>query len=247
MSDPTKGIVLVTGSNRGIGLEMVRQLAPVARRVIATCRRPDAADDLHAVAAEHPDTVEIHKLDVTDPAQIDRLQEEVAGAYGALHLLLNNAGVNGGGTSDAFDSVDMETLAHTFRVNAAGPHVMARAFAPLLKAGAEDSTAGGESVIVNITSQLGSIENTRGRATWQSYRASKAALNMLSRLQANQLRGDGIIVVAMHPGWVQTDMGGSNAAITPESSVRGILDVTTSLSLDDAGQFLTHDGGSLPW
>lgn len=243
MADPTKGIVLVTGSNRGIGLEMVRQLAPRARHVIATCRRPDAADALHALAEKHPETIDIRTLDVSDPEEIDRLRSDVAASYDALHLLLNNAGVNGGGTSDTFDSVDMETLVHTFRVNAAGPHLMAKAFAPLLKAGAKE----GESVIVNITSQLGSIENTKGRATWQSYRASKAALNMLSRLQANHFEGSGVIAVAVHPGWVQTDMGGSNAAITPETSVRGILNVARSASPGDAGRFLTHDGNTLPW
>lgn len=243
MADPTTGIALVTGANRGIGLEMVHQLAPNARRVIATCRRPGAADELHALADEHPDTIDIRALDVSDPEQIDRLHSDVAESYDALHLLLNNAGVNGGGTSDTFDSVDMETLVHTFRVNSAGPHLMAKAFAPLLTDGAQES----ESVIINITSQLGSIENTKGRATWQSYRASKAALNMLSRLQANHFEGSGIIVVAIHPGWVQTDMGGPNAAITPQTSVRGILDVARSVSPDDAGRFLTYDGSTLPW
>jgi len=243
MSDPTEGIVLVTGSNRGLGLEMVRQLAPSARAVVATCRRPAEAEELNAIANAHPETVQVEKLEVTDTDQIDRLRSVVEEQYGALDLLLNNAGINGGGTADTFDTVDMETLVQTFRVNAAAPHLLTRALAPMLRSGATD----GSSAVVNITSQLGSIGNTKGRGTWQSYKASKAALNMLSRLEAHELRSNGVVVVAMHPGWVQTDMGGSNAHLTPEASVAGILDVVRSLTPQDAGRFLTHDGGELPW
>jgi NAD(P)-dependent dehydrogenase (short-subunit alcohol dehydrogenase family) len=242
MPDPTHGTVLVTGSNRGLGLEMVRQLAPDADAVIATCRRPDDADDLARLAEAH-DSIDIAELDVADPDSIASTRDYVADTYGHLTLLLNNAGVNGGGTSDTFESVSFEGLMKTFRINAAGPHMMTKAFAGLLGDGADDNA----SVVVNITSQLGSITNTKGRGTWQSYKASKAALNMLSRLQAHELRPDGVIVVAMHPGWVQTDMGGSNAALTPETAVSGILDVTRNLSPDDAGRFLVYDGSELPW
>ncbi len=236
--------ILITGSNRGIGLEMVRQLAPRADVVVATCRRPDEADDLAALAAEHPDTIDVVELDVADPASIQDTRDDIADRYERVDVLFNNAGVNGGGTADTFDTVDLDTLMHTFRINAAGPHLMTQAFASLLRAGA---SAGSAAAVVNITSQLGSIANTKGRGTWHSYKASKAALNMLSRLQAHELRSDGVIVVAMHPGWVQTDMGGSNARLTPERAVSGILEVTTNLSTEDAGRFLTHAGDALPW
>jgi len=236
--------ILITGSNRGIGLEMVRQLAARAEAVVATCRRPDEADDLAALATEHPDTIEVLELDVADPASIEAARDHVADRYERVDVLFNNAGVNGGGTADTFDAVDLDTLMHTFRVNAAGPHLMTRAFAPLLRAGA---SAGSAAAVVNITSQLGSIANTKGRGTWQSYKASKAALNMLTRLQAHELRSDGVIVVAMHPGWVQTDMGGSNARLPPERAVAGILEVTETLSTEDAGRFLTYAGDELPW
>jgi NAD(P)-dependent dehydrogenase (short-subunit alcohol dehydrogenase family) len=235
--------ILITGSNRGIGLEMVRQLAPRADVVVATCRRPDEADDLAALAAEHPDTIDVLELDVADPASIQDTRDDIADRYERVDVLFNNAGVNGGGTADTFDTVDLDTLMHTFRINAAGPHLMTQAFASLLRAGA----SAGSAAVVNITSQLGSIANTKGRGTWHSYKASKAALNMLSRLQAHELRSDGVIVVAMHPGWVQTDMGGSNARLTPERAVSGILEVTTNLSTEDAGRFLTHAGDALPW
>ena len=242
MPDPTRGTILVTGSNRGIGLEMVRQLAPSADAVIATCRRPDDADDLARLAETHS-SIDIVELDVANADSIASTRDYVADTYEHLTLLLNNAGVNGGGTGDTFDAVSFESLMKTFRINAAGPHMMTKAFAPLLTTGPGDGTR----AVVNITSQLGSITNTKGRGTWQSYKASKAALNMLSRLQAHEFRSDGVVVVAMHPGWVQTDMGGSNATLTPEVAVSGILEVTRNLSPNDAGRFLTHDGNELPW
>lgn len=242
MPDPTHGTVLVTGSNRGVGLEMVRQLAPRADAVIATCRRPDDADDLARLADAHS-SIDIVELDVADADSIASTRDYVADTYEHLTLLLNNAGVNGGGTSDTFDAVSFDGLMRTFRINAAGPHMMTKAFAPLLAAESGDDPR----AVVNITSQLGSITNTKGKGTWQSYKASKAALNMLSRLQAHELHSDGVVVVAMHPGWVQTDMGGSNATLTPEAAVSGILEVTQNLSPDDAGRFLTHDGSELPW
>jgi len=181
---------------------------------------------------------------VADPASIEAARDHVADRYERVDVLFNNAGVNGGGTADTFDAVDLDTLMHTFRINAAGPHLMTKAFAPLLRAGA---SAGSAAAVVNITSQLGSIANTEGRGTWQSYKASKAALNMLSRLEAHELRSDGVIVIAMHPGWVQTDMGGSNARLSPERAVAGILEVTETLSTEDAGRFLTYAGDELPW
>jgi len=237
MADLIASHALVTGSNRGIGLEFIRQLAPRAKRLYATCRRPEGATELSALAEAHPDTVAIVPLDVADPDSIATARELIDRDTDALDLLINNAGVNGGGSSDRFGTVDAETMTHTLRVNAVGPHLMAQAFADLLEAahGAR---------IVNITSQLGSIANTNG-GTWQSYKASKAALNMCTRLQHGAL--DGVTVVSMHPGWVQTDMGGSEARLTPEESVAGMVDVIDGLTADDGGRFLTHDGGELPW
>lgn len=234
--------ILVTGANRGLGLEWVRQLADGAERLFATCRRPEEADTLNALAVSHPDTIEVVALDVAEPASRHAAAERVREKAGALDLLVNNAGISGGGERDRFEAVDQETMMEVFRVNAAGPHLMTKAFADLLRKEAVDEPA----TVVNLTSQLGSIANAKSD-TWNSYRASKAALNMCTRLQAAALRGDGIIAVALHPGWVRTDMGGSNARLSPEESVAGMIDVVADLSLEDAGRFLTHDGSEMPW
>jgi NAD(P)-dependent dehydrogenase (short-subunit alcohol dehydrogenase family) len=233
---------LVTGANRGLGLEWTRQLAERVDRLFAPCRRPDAAPDLADLAAAHPDTIDVFSLDVTDPDAIEAAAERVAAATGALDLLVNNAGINGGGTSDRFGTVDPDTMMEVLRVNTAGPHLMTQAFADLLRTGADEGTA----TVVNVTSQLGSIANTSGGG-WHSYKASKAALNMCTRLQAGALTSDDVIVVSLHPGWVRTDMGGSNARLSTEDSVDGMLDVLADLTPDDAGRFLTYDGEELPW
>ena len=234
--------ILVTGANRGIGLEWVRQLVEGAERLFATCRRPGEADTLNALAASHPDTIEVVALDVAEPASRHAAAERVREKAGALDLLVNNAGISGGGERDRFEAVDQETMMEVFRVNAAGPHLMTKVFADLLRTGAADGSA----AVVNLTSQLGSIATAKS-ATWNSYRASKAALNMCTRLQAAALRDDGIIAVALHPGWVRTDMGGSNARLSPEDSVADMIDVVADLSLEDTGRFFTHDGSEMPW
>jgi len=240
MPDAPVRTALVTGSNRGIGLEFVRQLHTRVDRLFATCRRPDEADALQSLAAQDPDTVHVFGLDVADADSIDAAVQTVGADVDTLDLLLNNAGVSGSGSSDRFDDVDFETLMHVFRINAAAPHVMARRFMPLL------SRSSGLGRLVNITSQLGSIENAH-RGGWHSYRASKAALNMLTRMQSFELSPENVVAIAMHPGWVQTDMGGSNARLTPEDAVSGMLDVIFNLTPDDAGRFFSHDGSELPW
>jgi NAD(P)-dependent dehydrogenase (short-subunit alcohol dehydrogenase family) len=242
MSDRIATHTLLTGANRGIGLEWTRQLADRVDRLFATCRRPGEAHELHDLADAHPDTIEVFALDVSDPEAIEAAADRVNTETDALDLLVNNAGVNGGGTGDRFGTVDQETMMDVFRVNTAGPHLMTQAFADLLRS---NGTAD-DSIVVNVTSQLGSIANTNGGG-WHSYKASKAALNMCTRLQAGALKGDGVIVVSMHPGWVRTDMGGANARLSTEESVTGMLDVIADLTPDDSGRFLSFDGRDLPW
>jgi NAD(P)-dependent dehydrogenase (short-subunit alcohol dehydrogenase family) len=234
---------LVTGANRGLGLEWTRQLAPTVDRLFATCRSPDEAKALRTAAADHPDTVDVFALDVSDPDAIDRAAAQVERDAGRLDLLVNNAGINGGGTGDSFGSVDDETMMTVLRVNTVAPHLVVQTFADLLRAGAE---AEGQSIVVNVTSQLGSIANANGGG-WHSYKASKAALNMCTRLQTGALKSDGVLPVSMHPGWVRTDMGGSNARLSAEESVSGMLDVIDGLTPEDAGRFLAYDGSELPW
>jgi len=229
---------LVTGANRGLGLEFVRQLLARGDRVIATCRQPGKATALNALAGEHPGRLHVLPLDVADPRAIAELQRELAllGEDGnRLGLLVNGAGVLHSG--ERFGSVDAAKLDDSFRTNAMGPFLLTQALATRLADGA---------CVANITSQLGSIANTTRFGT-PSYDISKAAQNMATVLLAAALRERGILVIALHPGWVQTDMGGAGATVTPEQSVSGLLRVIDGLAASDSGRFLDWRGAALPW
>lgn len=242
MSDRYFRRVLITGSNRGLGLEFVRQLAEEAKVLFATCRHPEEAEALSELSKQYNDTIETVRLDVADPECIAGVADRVAASTGSLDLLVNNAGISGGGSRDDFEAVDQKTLLQTFRVNAAGPHLLVQELAGRLRKGAREE----RSIVVNITSGYGSISNASGGG-WHSYKASKAALNMLSRIQAAELRSDGVIVVAMNPGWVRTDMGGSQARLSPDESVAGMLEVVGDLTLEDSGHFLDYQGRERAW
>jgi len=229
---------LVTGANRGLGLEFVRQLLARGDRVVATCRHPGKATALNALAGEHPGRLHVLPLDVADPRAIAELQRELlllADDGDRLDLLVNGAGVLHSG--ERFGSVSAVNLDDSFRTNAMGPFLLTQALAPRLADGAR---------VANITSQLGSIANTTRFGT-PSYDISKAAQNMATALLAAALRERGILVVALHPGWVQTDMGGLGANVTPADSVAGLLRVIGGLKPADSGRFLDWRGQSLPW
>lgn len=234
---------LVTGSNRGIGLEYVRQLLHRGDHVVATCRTPDAADALHDLKRDHAERLYIVPLDVAQPASIEQAFQAVESRTDALHLLVNNAGINGGGRADRFGDLDPDRMAQVLRVNTIGPSLVTQRAVDLLAAASRDRMP----IVANITSGLGSIAQTKGTSAWQSYRASKAALNMLTRCMAFDLEARGVLAIAISPGWVQTDMGGAGATLTPEESVEGMLHVLEDLSLEDRGTFVTWDGRTLPW
>jgi len=229
---------LVTGANRGLGLEFVRQLLARGDRVVATCRHPGKATALNALAGEHPGRLHVLPLDVADPRAIAELQRELlllADDGDRIDLLVNGAGVLHSG--ERFGSVSAVNLDDSFRTNAMGPFLLTQALATRLADGAR---------VANITSQLGSIANTTRFGT-PSYDISKAAQNMATALLAAALRERGILVVALHPGWVQTDMGGAGATVTPEQSVSGLLRVIEGMKPADSGRFLDWRGQSLPW
>lgn len=220
---------LITGANRGIGLEMVRQLAARGERVLATARDPGAASELRSLAAH------VYPLDVANPLSAADLGGALAGSE--IDILVNNAGVSS--TSKSIAELDAKEMAGVFAVNAIGPIITTKALLGPLR-------AGGRKLIVSITSQLGSIANNTGGSTY-AYRASKAALNQMNRSLANELASEGFTCVAVHPGWVKTDMGGSAAPLTPEQSVRSMLGVFARLTSRDSGAFLNYDGQPLPW
>ena len=232
---------LVTGANRGIGLAFVRQLLARGDRVIATCRHPGKANALNTLTGEYPGRLHVLPLDVASEKSRAELVCELPLVCGddvdaqRIDLLINNAGVLHSG--ERFGALSAANLDDSFRVNASGPLLLTEALAPMLADGA---------TVANISSQLGSIGNNRQFGT-PSYNISKAAQNMATVLLAHALRDRGIRVVALHPGWVQTDMGGDGAQITVEASATGLVRVIDALGAEDSGRFLDWQGDALPW
>lgn len=228
--------VMVTGANRGLGLEFVRQYSDAGCTVFATCRDPDAAPALGEIAASSDGRVRMLQLDVVDPARIAALRRSLAGK--AIDLLINNAGVygpRGGGIARLDEAAWLEVL----RVNS---------IAPLQLTGAllENLDAGRDKTVIGISSRMGSIaDNTSGGA--YIYRSSKAALNAALRSASIDLRERGICVAILHPGWVATDMGGPQALIDTKRSVSGMRKVIASLTLEKSGSFISYDGSEIPW
>ena len=224
--------VLITGANRGIGLEFVRQYRADGWRVIATCRDPRAATGLAELGAN----VEIRALDVANPKQVRELTAGLSGQ--PIDVLINNAGVYGP-RKTVPGEVPWEAWLEVFRVNAVAP----RAISERLMANVAASDL---KRIIAISSSMGSIENTRtGDAA--IYRSSKAALNMAMRGLAAIARERGVTVALLHPGWVKTDMGGPEAPLTPAASIAGMRTVIAGLTLEQSGGFFGHDGSPTPW
>ena len=236
---------LVTGANRGLGLEFVRQLLARGDRVIATCRHPGKATALNLLTGEHPGRLHVLPLDVGDPKSIAGLVRELALLDDGdlpLDLLVNNAGVLPAG--ERFGAVAAADLDDSFRINARGPFLLIQALAPSLAASPGQGRSG--ATVANISSQLGSIAAVGGFGT-PSYAIGKAAQNMATALLARALAERGIAVIALHPGWVQTDMGGAGAQVTPVQSVAGLLAVIDGVTLADSGGFFDYTGGPMAW
>ncbi|HVP73025.1 MAG TPA: SDR family oxidoreductase [Phycisphaerales bacterium] len=221
--------VLVTGANRGLGLEFARQYHEAGWNVIGTAREPGEATDLNALK------VRVEQLDVASPESVAALADKLKGQ--PIDLLINNAGISGG--ARRLEELKMEDLEHIMNVNAYGPMRVTQALLPNLRAGTGKT-------VVSISSGLGSIsQNTRGGN--YAYRQSKASLNMFMRTLAAELKDEGFICIPMSPGWVQTDMGGPNAQLTPEQSISGMRKVIDNLKAEDSGKFWNHDGNEVPW
>lgn len=223
------GTVLVTGANRGIGLELARQYADAGWSVIGTARRPDGADELREL------DVRIVQLDVTDQASVDRMADELAGV--AIDVLINNAGILP--DMGSIDDIDIDTYTQILNVNTIGPVRVTQALMPNLRAGKMKK-------ILNTTSGLGSIAaNSSGG--FFGYRESKAALNMFTVTLARELADDGFTCIVMNPGWVRTDMGGPSAPTSVQESASGIRSVISKITTDDSGTFWNFQGGTEAW
>ncbi|HEV7489997.1 MAG TPA: SDR family oxidoreductase [Rhodanobacteraceae bacterium] len=226
---------LVSGANRGLGLEMTRQLLQRGDRVVAACRHPGRALDLTRLAAEHPGRLHVIPLDLMDTRSIAELARETDALELRFDLVVNNAGMLVEG--ERFGEIGGKSLRDSFAVNAEGAFMMTQELASRLVDGAK---------VVNLSSTLGSIARTDSLYS-PSYAMSKAALNMATRLLAIALRDRGVIVVAVSPGWVRTDMGGAGAPLKPDASVAAMLRVIDHLKLSDSGRFLAQTGETIAW
>src|SRR4029450_2917589 len=227
---------LITGANRGLGLEFARQYLADGWQVYAACRDPESASELRQLADGSGQKLLIIGLDVTDPLSIKAAATELAGR--AIDVLLNNAGV-GGVRGQTIGNIDYKAWAKVLELNTLGPMRVAEAFV-------DNVVRSERKLIVTITSGMGSIaDNTSGGAF--AYRSSKAAVNMVMRSLAMDLAPRGITCVVINPGWVQTDMGGSHATLTPAESVARLRRLIETLGQAQSGRFFNYDGREYAW
>ncbi|MEO0460422.1 MAG: SDR family oxidoreductase [Myxococcota bacterium] len=245
---------LVTGAGRGMGLEFARQCLDRGDRVYAGVRRPDDASQLRALDTQYPERLLIFSLDVEDSGSITRAVEAVREKTDRLDLLINNAGINSASAgieptqrNVRFGELEASGMLRMLHVNAVAPILVTQAFVELLEQGDRPR-------VINVSSWLGSIERKSAGGNY-GYCASKAALNMLGRTLAFDLKARGIITLLFNPGWVQTDMrtdmrtdmGGKNAELSVTQAVSGVLGTSDTASLEDTGRFFQWDGTEHPW
>lgn len=228
---------LITGCNRGLGLEFVRQYLQDGWQVHACCRHPEIAVDLQQLAKQQPHALQLHALDVADFKQIEKLGQQLQGK--SIDLLLNNAGVYGG-AQQQFGEIDYDAWLTTLKINTLAPIRMAEVFVHHVAQSTQKRMA-------HISSLMGSIaDNQSGKSL--IYRSSKAALNAAHKSLAIAVQPRGITSVVLHPGWVKTDMGGKTTApMEISDSIRAMIKLIANLKGSDSGAFLNYDGTPLPW
>ncbi|MFC5578711.1 SDR family oxidoreductase [Lysobacter niabensis] len=235
MPKPPPRRSLVTGANRGLGLEFVHQLLARGDHVIAACRHPGRASALNQLAGQHPGRLHVLPLDVADEKSRTAFAHELPLVTEGIDLLINNAGVLHSG--ERWGSVSAANLEDSLRTNAMGPFLLTQALTAQLVDGA---------TVANVSSMMSSLSGDPDFNA-PSYRISKTALNMATLMLARALAPRGIAVVALCPGWVLTDMGGSGAEISATDSVSALLQVVDAVGPDRSGQFLDRFGATMPW
>lgn len=228
--------VLITGANRGLGLEFARQYAADGWKVYAASRAPAEASALQDLAAASGGRIEVMALDVRDTASVGAAAAKLAGV--AIDLLLNNAGV-GSPKGQKLGSLDYAAWQRVLDTNTLGPMRVTEAFLGNLEQGSQKK-------VVTITSKMGSIDDNGSGGSY-AYRSSKAAVNMVVKSLSIDLADRGITCIVVHPGWVRTDMGGPGGLISPEQSIAGIRKLIAGLAPADAGKFFNYDGQPIPW
>jgi len=233
--------ILITGANRGLGLEFTRQYLTDGWRVMAASRQP--GEELERLTVAH-EALSLHSLDVSDHRQIEALADELRDQ--PLDVLLNNAGffgtvgfADGGFEAQAFGNSDFDDWARVYRVNVMGPMKMAEAFV-------EQVAASTQRKIVTLTSMLGSM-GLNDIGGLYAYRSSKAAVNAVMHSMSIDLRKRGILAAAIHPGWARTGMGGPQAELDSETAVRGVRAVIANLNEEDLGRVTAYSGEALPY
>jgi NAD(P)-dependent dehydrogenase (short-subunit alcohol dehydrogenase family) len=225
----------IVGASRGIGFEFVRQYQALGWSVVGACRNPDSADALNGLSGAGR-SIEVVRLDVTDKAAIESLAGHMHGR--AIDLLLFNAGISGPRDYTMTD-FDEQAWIEVMRTNAMAPLRVAGNFVDHVR-------ASDQKLMAFISSRRGSMaENTWGGH--YLYGSSKAALNCVVKSMAIELKPTGISCIALTPGWVRTDMGGPQAPLTPETSVRGMIAVLERAGSEESGRFFQYDGRVIPW
>ncbi|MEY4649394.1 MAG: hypothetical protein RL191_562 [Pseudomonadota bacterium] len=224
--------VLITGANRGLGLEFVKQYAIDGYQVIACTRKIDKKDELHQLQ-ENFKAISIHKLDIANFSSIDLFAKSFKKP---IDILINNAGIY---PDSSIDHVDYKSWLDAFKINTLAAFKMTKAFLPHLKKGQLKK-------IASLTSKMGSIDDNSGGGEYL-YRSSKTALNMVMKSLSIDLKPYDLSVITLHPGWVRTDMGGPNGLIDVVESVTGMKRQIDKLSIKTSGQFISYDGKKIPW
>ena len=227
--------ILITGANRGIGLELTKQFAQDGWQVFACCRNPADAGKLQALT-ERDLAIEIHALDVTNYEQMATLADRLGNR--PIDILLSNAGIYGS-KGVGFGEVDAEEWRKVLEVNTIAPLMLVQTFI-------EQVAASQHKLVAVISSKVGSIADNSSGGNYV-YRSSKTAVNQVVKSLSIDLAERDITVISLHPGWVKTDMGGSNAEISTDASVSGLKSILLSAKLAQSGQFIEFNGSSIPW
>ena len=232
MTNPT---ILITGANRGIGLTLTERFAEDGWQVLACCRNPADAGQLH-VLAERGMAIEIHALDVTNYAQMAALADQLGAR--PIDILLSNAGIYGS-KSAGFGEINAQEWRQVLEVNTIAPLMLVQAFV-------EQVAASQQKLVAVMSSKVGSIADNSSGGSYM-YRSSKTAVNQVVKSLSIDLAERGISVISLHPGWVQTEMGGPNAEISTDQSVSGLKSILQSAGPAQSGQFIEYDGSGIPW
>jgi NAD(P)-dependent dehydrogenase (short-subunit alcohol dehydrogenase family) len=231
--------VLVAGANRGIGLAVVKIYLAKGDKVFAACRKPREAEALKDLKKANPKNLEIIRLDVNSDSSVKAAAKAVSSKTKSIDTLLNVAGILPRPNDAKLKDLDLRQFGEAFETNAVGPVRVSRAFLPLLRRAKNPR-------VVNVSSDAGSISQKNWGGNY-AYGASKAALNMITRTFAFEFKPEKIVSVAIHPGWVQTDMGGPDAHLTPEQSAAPLVKTVKKLRFKDTAKFMFIDGKEMKW